>query len=264
MSTPYPDPPFSADLLADLHAGVLPDDIAAHVRAYLPHDRAAAEILKALDRTVDDLRSISIDQLPVPPEVVLRSQRTVAAIADETRARSIHRSPPDATRYYSSTRARTHGSTGPARRRSTGRRSHVAVAATVSLVAAAVAITVGILTSVLPRSHRDEPTVTAQQSTPTVPPATLGSAERVAALSVLGSTSAAPFGSATALRACTAANGVPSTTPVLGSGEIMVGSVSRIVILLATGVAGRFDALVVAHGCGRGNPATVSRTTIGG
>jgi hypothetical protein len=37
-----------------------------------------------------------------------------------------------------------------------------------------------------------------------------------------------------------------------------------VVILLGTGVAGRFLALVVGPDCDTGNPATVSRTTIGG
>ena len=45
--------------------------------------------------------------------------------------------------------------------------------------------------------------------------------------------------------------------------QITVGGRPAAVILLSTGVAGRFEALVVGLDCDTNNPATVSRTVIG-
>ena len=65
MNTPYPEPPYSEDLLADLHAGALPDDTAAHMRARIANDPAAQRVLAALDRTSESLRSLSEESKPL-------------------------------------------------------------------------------------------------------------------------------------------------------------------------------------------------------
>lgn len=273
MTPPGPDsgdrlePPFSVELLADLHAGALPDDVAAYVASRLDDDPHARRILAALDRTVADLRSAPLGEVDVPQVVADRTRETLAAIragstrpasraAEPVRTRSQHPAPVVALQP-----------TTPARhRRARGRRTLVAalVAAVVVVIAAAsVGLIVTSRHNAPTRPVQAAPSADTRSGTGPTPPS-LDRTDRAAAVSVLGSTSGAPFGSPAALRRCTAANGVPADTPVLGSGPVRIGGAGRIVILLGTGVAGRFTALVVERGCDTGNPATVSRTMIGG
>ncbi|MFT4126227.1 MAG: hypothetical protein QM662_08360 [Gordonia sp. (in: high G+C Gram-positive bacteria)] len=139
-------------------------------------------------------------------------------------------------------------------------RRHTAVLALVGAAAAIVAVV--LLTRALTgpeapddaRAHRPPTTTTSPDLGP----------PRAVALSVLGQTDAAPFGSVAELRRCTAANGVPAETPVVGSGAVTIDGTPRVVVLLATGRAGRFRALVVGRDCATGRPSTVSDTLIGG
>ncbi|WP_309110000.1 hypothetical protein [Saccharothrix sp.] len=73
-------PPWSVDLLADLHAGVLDPQDEAELRAAVADDPEAREILAALDATVADLRDLP--PIPVPREV---ADRIDAALAEEFR-----------------------------------------------------------------------------------------------------------------------------------------------------------------------------------
>lgn len=258
MNTPYPEPPYSEDLLADLHAGALPDDTAAHMRARIANDPPAQRVLAALDRTTDSLRYLSNESKPVPPEVDSRIAATLSAIQNDSRARHDAQQPSTAPVDLSERR-----------RRSTTRAPRARFAALLVGAAAAIAVLVGVVAVVATRTT-DGPGagVQAQPSTSAnttqLDTTQLDGVEKASALSVLGKTAHAPFESDEALRRCTAANGVAASTPVLGSGEITVGGSERVVILLGTGVAGRFDALVVEQGCDTDNPATVSRTRLGG
>ena len=67
-----------------------------------------------------------------------------------------------------------------------------------------------------------------------------------------------------ALRRCTAAHLVPVEVVIVGSGRILVDGTGAAAILLSTGVAGRFDALIVGLDCDLGNPALISRGIVGG
>ncbi|XVV03837.1 anti-sigma factor family protein [Actinosynnema sp. CA-248983] len=73
-------PPWSVDLLADLHAGVLDPQDEAELRAAVADDPEARDILAALDATVADLRDLP--PIPVPREV---ADRIDAALAEEMR-----------------------------------------------------------------------------------------------------------------------------------------------------------------------------------
>ncbi|QUD82733.1 hypothetical protein J8M97_24200 [Gordonia polyisoprenivorans] len=242
----FPDPPYSVDLLTDLDAGVLEPDVAAHIRSRLADDSGAREVLAALEGLRVDLRDLPVPEQPVPEWVDARTQQTLARIAAEVGSGS------DITPL--------------ARRRPL--RSAPRAAALLSVAAAVlVAVIVGVVlvshsarTGAPSTGAQADGTRTASSSlAPSV--AATGAA---AALSVLGRTDGAPFASTAALRRCTAANGVAAETPVLGSGPVMVNGVRQVVILLATGTAGRFLALVVGPECDSGNPATISRAIIGG
>ncbi|MEJ2858750.1 MULTISPECIES: anti-sigma factor family protein [unclassified Saccharothrix] len=73
-------PPWSVDLLADLHAGVLDPQTEAELRAAVAHDPEAQDVLAALDATVADLRDLP--SIPMPRAV---ADRIDAALAEEFR-----------------------------------------------------------------------------------------------------------------------------------------------------------------------------------
>ncbi|MGW0038093.1 hypothetical protein [Gordonia sp. NPDC003376] len=238
---PLPEPPFPVKLLADLDAGVLDERTGAHIRARIVDDPGAQAVLDALARTREDLKSVPVDPQPVPDWVDARTQQTLAAISAEVAAGS--------------------SSLTDHRRRRSGRMFAV-LGAAAAIVVAIVGIGVALLrpepNSVAPQANNSASGTSAPSvSTPAAPPDT------VSVLSVLGRTDGAPFSSPEALRRCTTANGIPATTAVLGSGEVTIDGAPQVVILLSTGTAGRFLALVVGHDCDTGNPATRSRTVIG-
>lgn len=72
-------PPWSVDLIADLHAGVLPPEVAAQLRPRVEADADAREILAALDATLEDLHTLP--PIPMPDHVAARIDAALAAEA---------------------------------------------------------------------------------------------------------------------------------------------------------------------------------------
>lgn len=72
-------PPWSVDLIADLHAGVLPPEVAAQLRPRVEADPEAREILQALDATLADLEALP--PIPMPDHVAARIDAALAAEA---------------------------------------------------------------------------------------------------------------------------------------------------------------------------------------
>ncbi|MFD0205133.1 MULTISPECIES: hypothetical protein [Saccharothrix] len=73
-------PPWSVDLLADLHAGALDPRTEAELRPLVENDPEAREILAALDATLEDLHNLP--PIPMPRHV---AERIDAALAEEAR-----------------------------------------------------------------------------------------------------------------------------------------------------------------------------------
>ncbi|OOL27519.1 hypothetical protein GQ85_38210, partial [Rhodococcus rhodochrous] len=80
-----PQPPYSADLLADLHAGVLDDDLAAGLWPAVRRDPDAMAVIAALDSVGRRLRALGaaedVESPPIPPEVAARIDAALAADA---------------------------------------------------------------------------------------------------------------------------------------------------------------------------------------
>ncbi|MGH3518320.1 MAG: hypothetical protein ACRDQ7_13055, partial [Haloechinothrix sp.] len=72
-------PPWSVDVLADLHAGVLDDATAAHLWSQVQADPDAMAILAALDATSADLGALR--DAPAPPMPAAVAARIDAALA---------------------------------------------------------------------------------------------------------------------------------------------------------------------------------------
>lgn len=252
-STGPVQPSVPADVIADLHAGVLPDDEARLVRAQIDADPASRRVLAALDATVDDLRGARVEPREPPPAVAAAIDATLRSLRDGDVPPQPTPHPTDDPRVIALDTARD------ARRRRG------------LLIAAAVAVVVAVASGVIAISTASRPssdTVRADPSTaapgPSASPAP--TASTVSLLSVVGRTDPAlgsPDDPTSRLRGCLAANGVSQSTGVVGSGSVDVGGQARLVVLLTTGVAGRFDALVVGPECSAGRPETVSRQVIG-
>ncbi|WP_232718397.1 hypothetical protein [Gordonia metallireducens] len=249
-----PDPPYSADTLADLHAGVLSERAAAHIRAQIADDAAAQEILTALDRTTSQLRTSAPAPHTVPDHVRADVQATLAALAGSSAPGAAAPAGPVRPGLTEDAPA----DLGARRDRSPRSRilPVVLAAAAIALVALGSIGVLGLMSS----SSDDTPSPIQAQpgSTQTLDPA--GSAS---ALAVLGRTDGAPFESVAALRRCTAAHLIPATVVIVGSGRIIFHGDPAAAILLSTGIAGRFDALIVGLDCDTGNPAFLARGTIG-
>ncbi|MGZ8177721.1 anti-sigma factor family protein [Williamsia sp. SKLECPSW1] len=249
-------PTVPIDLIADLHAGVLSAEEARTVRARVEADPASRRVLAALDATVADLRDAPVEPREPPPEVSARIDATLLSLRDEPPPAAVpvdlppH--PSDDPRVIALDAARD------ARRR----RGMV--------IAAAVAVVVAVATGIIAVSTATQPSSDTVRADPT--PSTGPSTPRgatgspVSLLSVIGRSDpslGSPTDPTSRLRGCLAANGVPASTAVVGAGPVEVDGTPRIVVLLTTGVAGRFDALVVGTDCAAGRASTVSRQVIG-
>ncbi|MBB4687258.1 hypothetical protein [Amycolatopsis jiangsuensis] len=78
-------PPWSVDLLADLHAGVLAEDEAARLWPQVEADPEARTIIEALEATTADLSALA--GAPAPPMPAEYAARLDAALAAESAAR---------------------------------------------------------------------------------------------------------------------------------------------------------------------------------
>ncbi|WP_406639829.1 hypothetical protein [Amycolatopsis sp. WGS_07] len=78
-------PPWSVDLLADLHAGVLDDQEAAQLWPRVNADPEARSIIEALEATTADLSALAAE--PAPPMPAEFAAKLDAALAAESAAR---------------------------------------------------------------------------------------------------------------------------------------------------------------------------------
>lgn len=91
VSTLPAGPPWSVDLLADLHAGRYPAQVSGELRRRIAGDQWAASVLTALDATVDELSLLPTPQMP--ERFALRLDEAIAA---EHRAATDASSAPEA------------------------------------------------------------------------------------------------------------------------------------------------------------------------
>lgn len=227
-----PEPPYPAELLADLHADALPADVAAHIRSRIVDDAAAQEILASLDQTVALLRNAPLEAVDAPPAVRAATDRTLADVRS-------------AAPQPSPARSRAKFGTG----------------ARVALTAAAVVVIAAIGISLWQAARPDDQPASVATHQPV---GLLNASDAAVAFSFIGHTAGPPFASAEDVRRCTAANGVAAAVGVVGYGQAQINRKPTVLIVLGTGMAGRFDVLMVAPGCTTDRPATIGWRRIGG
>ncbi|SDN25757.1 hypothetical protein [Allokutzneria albata] len=252
-------PPWSVDLLADLHAGVLDVDIAAELRPRVERDPEARAVLAALDATTADLAALP--PVAMPPEV---SARIEAAIQQEVRAAmaNVGLQVPEP----GSAQRGNVVSLDEARRR---RRKQLGWGGGVLAAAAAV---FGIAVMTLPGNTtvgtpQAQPGASPSSSAPgpgdgsltlkdsdlaTVPPGLVGGGD-------LG-----PLSDKARLTACLQANGYPATTQLLGARQVTLDGKQGVLLMMGDPtLPGRQRLLVVGPNCAAGNPDKIAERTVG-
>lgn len=231
-------PPWSVDLIADLHAGVLPPEVAAQLRPRVEADAEARDILRALDATLEDLQSLP--PIPMPDHVAARID---AALAAEAR--------PGIAPVVSLNDARKR------RNRRLGLGGGV-------LVAAAAAF--GIVLAVAPGGQQADtpgdaaPAPTTQNSTVSAqPPLSLKREELGSAVGeVLKAQNYGPLETPDRLAGCLQGGGIASTAKPLGISPINLEGKDAVMAILPGGTPGRIRLVVLDPAtCGPDKPQGV-------
>ncbi|UGT59271.1 hypothetical protein [Nocardia asteroides] len=288
-----PQPPFSVDVLADLHAGNLEPEVREQLWPAVNRDPDALRVLRALDEVSTRIRALGAEERvlhAMPVDIAARLERFVTDLdgvepTEQLGQRPVPARPePPADDVEATTRlgpgdgpgegygdgeatARLGGtddSADPGSRR-TGtvvplaprRRRPAYLLTAAAAVLLVLAVGVGITAAM--RAGTEPGTPTAQ------PPAALDVGDELtstAALGIMGRNDVTgPLGSAAALRRCVAANGLER--PVLGSTDVLFRGGPAVLVLLAGPRSPGVTALVVGTGCSTGDPQQLTRTDIG-
>jgi hypothetical protein len=274
------DGPLSLEILADLHAGVLDEDLAATLRRRIATDPHAGTVLAALDATVADLVALPRQRtVRMPDEVALRLDAALAAEAGRNGGSATRRPPASAE----SAPGPPASPVLPEFTRGPGRVPDIPPTPTTDFTArrrrlgwvgagllAAAAATVGIValsgvqwqTAGTPRAADALGTATGVHPAPplTLTRATLGSALGEAR----NSREFGPLSPPTKLHSCLAANGVGAGGAPIGALEVTLDGQPGILLVLTTGQLAEFRLLVVGPECGPGNPSQLANSVVSG
>ncbi|MCJ0905545.1 hypothetical protein [Rhodococcus sp. ARC_M6] len=238
-------PPFSEDLLADLHAGVLAPKTSETLWPLVEADPDALSFVRKLDNVTQVLRTqgdidnhTSTDTDHIPPELATRIHEAL----DNEWAQQNSDSPNFTSNVV------------PLRRSRRGWVIGGAAAATIAVVAVLIAV----------RPNQPEPDLTAQPiSTVASTPSVSKDPTPDSFLSLIGSKNLGPLEDPTKLSGCLLANGFTADQPLLGSGEVTVQGTPAVVLLLRGKDSRQITALAVGLDCSTDNPNMVSLKTIG-
>jgi hypothetical protein len=231
------DAPITVGVLADLQAGLLDDETAAHVRQRVRNDEALARQLGALDRVRRDLALLGADAPSAPEVPAAVTARVTAAL-------------------------RAAGSR-PAGHAVRGARIRPrVVVAVIGTLAAIAAVGVGTATLLRPAGPTRAAGPTAEKLTVPQPPSRfpLSAPELVALLGRpldLG-----PLTDPQRRSSCLSGLGYPTSTPVLGAKRIQADG-QPLVVLLVPGVAQKVvNALVVRPNCSSADTGLLADTAL--
>ncbi|AHI02183.1 hypothetical protein GCM10010174_32930 [Kutzneria viridogrisea] len=245
-------PPWSVDLLADLHAGVLDQAEEAELRALVAGDAEALAVLGALDATQAELANLPT--MRMPEDVAARIDAALAAEVAASR-------PAPIAPVVDIEAARRR------RNRRLGWGSGLVAAAAVAVGVTMLVSTTGTPTSGFPQAVPTPGNATSSEPRTEPPngPLLLQNEDYGAALpKVLGAKDAGALDSPQKITACLQANGVNPQVSPLGVRRVEVKGKQGVMFLLPTGKVMRTQVLVVEPTCAAGNPATIANSVIGG
>jgi hypothetical protein len=246
-------PPWSVDVLADLHAGVLDDAETSRLWPLVNADPEARAILDALDATQSDLASLA--DAPAPPMPAEFAARLDAALAAEAAAK--FPAPRTAPEQARSGDAQVVDLAAARRRRN--KRLGWAAGVLTAAAAAVVAVTIAI------------PGTSQQTGTPNVaapPPSgpsvgSDGSGAQALIGKAVGVRDFGPLRTEDKLDACIAAAGLDPDVRPEGIRPVNVGGKSGVMIILTTGKLAQFRLVAFGADCGPGNPAVLFDKVVG-
>ncbi|WP_026421787.1 hypothetical protein [Actinokineospora inagensis] len=240
-------PPWSVDLLADLHAGVLDPQRSARLWPRVNADPAARAVVNALESVRVGLGELSA--APVPPMPTHLAARLDAAIAVEAGRAFGHapvavQEPPRPAPVIDLAEAR----------RKRNRRTGLAVGL-VAAAAAAVAIGYGVLPTTQPTGGVAEPAPTASKPGSSdqpgaVSPIPVQSNDLIGATAKVGNKKDYGFlKNADGLGKCLTANGQDAKAQPIGVSPVTLDGTPGVMAILLTGQIGRLRVVVVQPDC---------------
>ncbi|NNH73922.1 hypothetical protein HLB23_29390 [Nocardia uniformis] len=290
-----PQPPYSTELLADLHAGNMPDHLSRRLWPQVRRDPDAMRYLHALDRVNTDLHALGRDERiihPMPLEVTARLDHLIDDLAAATasdqneRTATVHRIHPDrapaATAPMPALSAFDTGQLSAADIEGSGFDNHefdtdssefdagsefddtVREPATwsgplrwITAAAAAIAVIAGTLVAV--------DAVRSREATPVAAPAPIELSTELPPTDVLTAMGrndvTGPLATREALSGCLTAAGLDRA--ILGSRNVTFAGQAAVLVLLTGPQAPQITAVVVDTACGPSDPRLLARADIG-
>ncbi|KDN17774.1 hypothetical protein [Amycolatopsis rifamycinica] len=253
-------PPWSVDVLADLHAGVLDDTRAAELWPLVNADPEARAILDALDATQADLASLA--DAPAPPMPAEFAARLDAALAAEAAAAFPGRTQPERTQSERPEPSAPQGAqvvdlaaAGRKRNKRLGWAAGVLTAAAAAVVAVTLAI---------PNTSPQPGTPNVAAPAPTGPSVgNDGAGAQALVGKAIGVRDFGPLQNEDRLDACIAAAGLDPKVRPEGVRPVNVGGKAGVMIILTTGKLAQFRLVAFGADCGPGNPAVLFDKVVG-
>ena len=246
-------PPWSVDVLADLHAGVLDEREAAELWPLVNADPEALAIIEALEATTADLAELANE--PVAPMPAEFAARIDAALAAEMRVSPAFQGAFEGQREQVAPVV----DLAAARRR---RNKRIGWGAGIATVAAAAIAAVAI---VVPTTQQSTPGGVAQPPPAPTGPSVGGDGGGAEAL-VGKAIGVRDFGSLKTeerLDACVAAAGLDADVRPEGIRPVNVAGKDGVMAIYTTGKLAQFRIIAFGADCGPGNPAILFDKIIG-
>ncbi|WP_277682102.1 hypothetical protein [Saccharomonospora azurea] len=266
-------PPWSVDVLADLHAGVLDEQDAAELWPRVNADPDARAIIDALESTTSDLSGFAdLDVVPMPADV---ASRIDAALERERQAQAPGSStavtpPTQPTQPPQPPQSPAQGSNvvslDAARARRNKRLGWGAgfLAAAAAVVAAVLVVVPGTGTDQGGDNLAQPPAPEPSSGAGNAPPVAVDSGNVSAAIGdISGVRDFGPLENEQRLDACLEANGVDPAVQPVGFRPVTVDGEQAVVVLLTTGQRGQLRVLALAPDCGPEDPGTLMDETVG-
>ncbi|WP_414936533.1 hypothetical protein [Amycolatopsis sp. cmx-11-51] len=246
-------PPWSVDVLADLHAGVLDEREAAELWPLVNADPEALAIIEALEATTADLAELANE--PVAPMPAEFAARIDAALAAEMRTSPAFQGAPEGQQAQVAPVV----DLAAARRR---RNKRIGWGAGIATVAAAAIAAIAI---VVPTTQQSTPGGVAQPPPAPTGPSVGGDGGGAEAL-VGKAVGVRDFGSLKTeerLDACVAAAGLDPDVRPEGIRPVDVAGKDGVMVIYTTGKLAQFRIVAFGADCGPGNAAVLFDKIIG-
>lgn len=242
-------PPWSVDVLADLHAGVLDEAEAARLWPRVEADPEAMAVIAALDATRSDLAELGRAQAtPIPTHVAARIDAALAA---------------ERSRGAAGPSQVPHAADRPIDLAAARRRRNRRLGWGAGLLTAAAAVAGAVAISVPDNTTAGNPV--AQPTTDPGPPLTLRGDDLGRALGeTLGARDYGPLETRQRLDACRAAAGLETDAEPAGVRPVTIDGERAVLVVLTTDRFGQYRLIAFSPACGQGNPGILADKTVGG